>query len=758
MSERLRVTEGEPLRVLIVEDSEGDALLVLRELARAGYKPVHERVDTGEALHAALAARHWDLILCDFNMPGFGGSQALQIARQSAPDIPFVLVSGSIGEEAAVEMMKAGAHDYVMKEHLGRLGPVVRRELADAAMRRGMRRAQIEWTAAFDAVRDPIFFHDAEFRVVRANLAYAALARRDIKEVIGKRYWEVFPLRDGPLPGCAATTQGKQGWTEEEFSVAGGEHFNSRSFRIMNEREEYLYSLHILQDVTERNRVREALETSERRYRKLIEGSTDIFLLLGGDGILNFCSQSSKATTGWEGDEVIGKGLADLIFAEDRPAARAALAEALRKPGTPVKSEFRILCKDGTYVYVEALGRNLLADPDVGGIVVTARDIGQRKRAEKRLRKLNRALRTLSDGSEALVRASGEKTLLEEMCRIIVETGGYHMAWVGYRRDDAGKSVEIVAFHGPQPFLPNEPGISWGDDDTGQGATGSAIRTGERQLVANLRSHPRHAGLRDAVLRTGAQSVVAFPLPVDRHMLGALSIASEEPAGFDEEELKLLEELAGDLSFGIGILRARSAGRITAEKLRRSMESTVEAIAATVERRDPYTAGHEKRVAMLAEAIAREMSLPPEVVEGVHFGSMIHDLGKIQVPAEILSKPSKLSALEFELIKAHPQAGYEILQGIEFPWPVAQMVLQHHERLDGSGYPNGTKDGDIILEARILSVADVMEAMSSHRPYRPGLGIEAALTHIVDKRGRWFDPAVVDACVRLFRERNFSWS
>jgi len=149
------------------------------------------------------------------------------------------------------------------------------------------------------------------------------------------------------------------------------------------------------------------------------------------------------------------------------------------------------------------------------------------------------------------------------------------------------------------------------------------------------------------------------------------------------------------------------------------------------------------------------MGLPAATIEGIRFGALIHDLGKIQIPAEILSKPTRLTPLEFELIKTHPQAGYEIVKGIEFPWPVAQMVLQHHERLDGTGYPNGTKGDEISLEARILAVADVVEAMASHRPYRPGLGIDAALKEIEAKRGRWFDPQAVDACLRLFREKSF---
>ncbi len=175
-----------------------------------------------------------------------------------------------------------------------------------------------------------------------------------------------------------------------------------------------------------------------------------------------------------------------------------------------------------------------------------------------------------------------------------------------------------------------------------------------------------------------------------------------------------------------------------------------------MESRDPYTAGHQRRVAELAKAIASEMGLPAHTVEGIHFGALIHDIGKIQVPSELLSKPTKLSKLEFELIKTHPQAGYEIIKGVEFPWPIALMALQHHERLDGSGYPQGLKGEAIALEARIIAVADVVEAMSSHRPYRPGLGIEAALKEIEDKRGKWFDARAVDCCVRLFRTKGYS--
>jgi HD-GYP domain-containing protein (c-di-GMP phosphodiesterase class II) len=175
----------------------------------------------------------------------------------------------------------------------------------------------------------------------------------------------------------------------------------------------------------------------------------------------------------------------------------------------------------------------------------------------------------------------------------------------------------------------------------------------------------------------------------------------------------------------------------------------------TIEVRDPYTSGHQSRSADVARAIATEMGLPQEQIEGLRMAGSIHDIGKLSIPAEILSKPSKLSEIEFALIKEHSQKGYEILQDVESPWPLAEIVYQHHEGMDGSGYPRNLKGNDILIEARILNVADVVEAMASHRPYRPSLGIDAALNEIEKNRGTKYDEAVVDACLKLFREKGY---
>ena len=193
------------------------------------------------------------------------------------------------------------------------------------------------------------------------------------------------------------------------------------------------------------------------------------------------------------------------------------------------------------------------------------------------------------------------------------------------------------------------------------------------------------------------------------------------------------------------------------ERLKKTMDATIETMSKIIEVKDPYTAGHQQRVYQLATTIAKELDLSQDKIEGIRIASLIHDIGKIGLPSEILAKPTRLTNIEFSLIKEHSQIGYDILKSIDFSYPVANIVLQHHERLDGSGYPNNLKGDKILLEAKIIGVADVVEAMSSHRPYRPALGIDAALEEISQNRGILYDPEVVDACLKLFKEKGFKF-
>ncbi|MEW6404406.1 MAG: HD domain-containing phosphohydrolase [Chloroflexota bacterium] len=238
-------------------------------------------------------------------------------------------------------------------------------------------------------------------------------------------------------------------------------------------------------------------------------------------------------------------------------------------------------------------------------------------------------------------------------------------------------------------------------------------------------------------------------LKVNKELLGATKRQNRELKDFNKN---LEEQIATRTS---EIMRSEDQLEKTVTKLRKAMEGTIHAIALTVEARDPYTAGHQRRVADLAGAIGMEMGLPGEQIEGIRVAGAVHDLGKISVPAEILNRPGKLTDLESSIIHTHSQVGYDILKGIEFPWPIAEVILQHHERIDGSGYPNGLSDQAILLEAKIIAVADVIEAMASNRPFRTARGMDEALKEITKNRGLLYDPAVVKACLTIINEKGF---
>jgi putative nucleotidyltransferase with HDIG domain len=211
-------------------------------------------------------------------------------------------------------------------------------------------------------------------------------------------------------------------------------------------------------------------------------------------------------------------------------------------------------------------------------------------------------------------------------------------------------------------------------------------------------------------------------------------------------------------TYGLERKRTEVVLRKTLERFVKVLEETVETLASVVETRDPYTAGHQRRTSQLAALIAKAMGLPEEQLIGIRMAALIHDIGKIEVPADILNKPAALNPEEMKLIRKHPVAGYNMLKAIEFPWKIAQIVLQHHERVNGSGYPKGLTEPEILVESKILAVADVIEAMCFQRPYRPARGMEQALEEIMNNRGRLYDPGVVDVCVSLFKENKFRFA
>jgi HD-GYP domain-containing protein (c-di-GMP phosphodiesterase class II)/HAMP domain-containing protein len=376
------------------------------------------------------------------------------------------------------------------------------------------------------------------------------------------------------------------------------------------------------------------------------------------------------------------------------------------------------------------------------------------------LLRVNRSLRVLSAGNKSLLFATTEQDLLDRICRGIVEEGGYLAAWIGFTGPDRDKYLHTAASYSTTTDVAEQ--IDWNTVCKGLRPVINAVRNDEVLVINDTSAEMVTPRLGEQAAKFGYRSVIILPLHLEGKPFGALILTAREKNEFRGLQVEYLKETAADTSFGIDLWRTRGdRNRLMLMEghhelvLRNALEEALRAIAMTIEMRDPYTAGHQRRVGDLAKALATDLGLGAEEAHGIYLAAIVHDIGKIGIPAEILVKPARLSEIEYAMVKGHAAIGYEILKGVNFPWPIAEMVHQHHERMAGSGYPLGLHDSDITFGARILTVADVVEAMSSHRPYRPQVGLEAALREIEKGRGTRFDAAVVDACLKLFRKDGF---
>ena len=393
-------------------------------------------------------------------------------------------------------------------------------------------------------------------------------------------------------------------------------------------------------------------------------------------------------------------------------------------------------------------------------LVLLLRDIDAIKSSQNEIRRISRALSATKACSLDLVRATDEQNLIESICKNIVEVGGYRLAWVGYLQPDARQTLKPVAQAGYDAGYLDLLNIALNDPERRVGPSGQALLRGEIHICHDMLADPNFAIWRDAAIQRGYRSSISIPLKhIDSPLIGSVNIYASEANVFDLEEVGILNQMASDLAYGIFALRTAEANKRTTRELEASlsrlhqvMNQTVASLATIVEIRDPYTAGHQQKVTNLAVAIGRMMKLDEDRLEAIYIASSLHDIGKISVPTDILIKPGQISEIEQLIIRNHSRTGYDIIKNIPFEWPIADIVLQHHERYNGSGYPLGLKGEEILLEARIICVADVVEAMAADRPYRAALGLECAVNEITVFRGQYYDPVVVDACLDLIAQ------
>ena len=380
------------------------------------------------------------------------------------------------------------------------------------------------------------------------------------------------------------------------------------------------------------------------------------------------------------------------------------------------------------------------------------------------LEKRGWALSALSEAAAALARANSTELLVQEVCEAIAAQGPYVLAWVGRAEDDVFKTVKVVGAAGAAVGYITNIVVSWSESEiTGHGPAGTCIRNDKTSVVVDGEIDPGFAAWRERAGQFGIRSVIGCPIPdgFSSKPYGALLVYSKVPNTFGASEVQLFESLAKEIGFGLRSIERQHKlddqiheKELTQERLASALRATIEAMSKTMEWRDPYTAGHQKRVASISMAIGRQLGWDNERIQSIYMAAMVHDIGKMAVPSEILTKPSRLTDLEMKMVQGHVEAGYQILKDIPFPWPIAEMVRQHHERLDGSGYPRGLKNEEISEEARVLAVADTIEAMATHRPYRPARGLTAALDEIRAEAGTKLDAAIVDAAFSLCENEN----
>jgi PAS domain S-box-containing protein len=470
----------------------------------------------------------------------------------------------------------------------------------------------------------------------------------------------------------------------------------------------------VARNVTERKRGENALRESEEKYRLITERMSDIIWTLDSNFGVQYVSPSVSKVLGFAPEERIRQTLLERITPESFKKVEEVIKFEVQRdrqsdvdPSRIVTLDLEYYHKNGSTVWCETVISGIR---DVEGNLIgfhgASRDITERKRAEEALRESKERYRELVENASDIVFLADENGYFTYVNPATLRITGYG------EEEIIGKHYKM--FVRPDMFK-------------------EAITSFANQLINKIQN-----------------TYTEYPiLTKDGHevWLGQntqLIVENGHVIGF--------QVVSRDIS---AQKRAEEELRQTLDSLRKAFGATIQVMVSAVETRDPYTAGHQIRSADLARAIATEMGLPQEKINGIRMAGSIHDVGKLSIPAEILSKPTKLTNIEFSLIKEHSRKGYEILKDVESPWPLAEIVYQHHERMDGSGYPRNLKGGDILMEARIMAIADVVEAIASHRPYRPALGLNAALEEIENNKGTLYDADAADACLRLFREKGY---
>jgi PAS domain S-box-containing protein len=741
-------------KVLIVDDNGANLYLLKSLLEEEGFAVV-EAENGQEALDKAHADPP-DLIVSDILMPVMDGYLLCRHCKEDEQlrQIPFVFYTATYTEPKDEKFaLSLGADRFILKpqepetliqiikeiwEERSAAGPVAPKPLGEEmeffrqyneilfrklekkmldleTANRKLKCLEEQYRLSFENVTDIVWTIDTDFNVRKMSPSVERMLGYKAQDFIGRSVYDLVKLltpesmeramaeislvlSGQTIPTSVYSLVARDG-TVKQGEISGAPILRNGDIVGM---------VSVIRDITDRKRAEERLRDSERKYRELYDFLPLPVYEMDMEASITSANRAVYETFGGtEEDLKAGFNAWQLLSPENIEKSSKNIQRLLQ--GKKIEgTEYTLTRLDGSVFPAIVISSLIYGDGKPVGIRGAIVDITERKRAEEKLRRMNTFLNSIIENIPDMIFLKHAK----DLSYVRFNRAGEEL--LGYSRDElVGKNA--------YDFFPKEQADFIIETDREVLRGKNVVDIPEESLQTRNK---------------GERTLHTKKVP--------LLDANGEP----EYLLGISEDITDQK-------RAEEKLQKTLESLRKAVGTTIQVMVSAVEARDPYTAGHQLRVADLARTIATEMGLPRDRIESIRLAGSIHDIGKLSVPAELLSKPTKLSEIEFSLIKEHARKGYEILQNVESSWPLAEIVYQHHERMDGSGYPRNLKGDDILIEARIIAVADVVEAMASHRPYRPTLGMNTALEEITKNKGIIYDEAVADACLRLFLEKGF---
>jgi PAS domain S-box-containing protein len=739
------------IRVLIVEDSESDALLLVRQLEREGYEPAFERVDTPQALRAALESRPWDLILADYSLPSFSAPEALALVRELELDLSFIIVSGTIDEAMAVETLRAGAHDFIVKGNWARLGPAIARALHDAGQRRERRHVEAALAAQqrrFQALvehgADATWLLNAQGQVGYASPAANRFLGDSGNERVGADLFGLVHPDDQPTVTAALdqirSTAGQSITVQHRMRHQHGDwRWLEATFTNLLDEPAVAALVVNAQDITERRR-------GEDRWRltdEILARIQTLVVLTDRDGAVTFVNEAARRILGYAPAELLGDQWWQAIYPDPAQAAEEReRVVALARREAPVSTEPREVAMKTRGGEVRWLFGHVAQGPGET-LIGIGHDITERKQAEQRIQTQLRRLDALHAVDAAITSSLDVQVTLSVLLQQVLDQLGADAADVLLFRPHT-QSLEYVAGRGFR-----SGGLERTPQRLGEGHAGRAALERRTVHVPDLRQaapQSRRTGL------LASQEFVSYfgvPLVAKGQLQGMLEVFHRTSLNPDTPWLNFLEALASQAAIAIDNALLFDEVQRSNTQLALAYDATIEGWSRAMDLRDKETEGHTRRVTELTVHLAPTLGIADEELVHLRRGALLHDIGKMGVPDAILLKPGPLTDAEWAIMRRHPALAYEMLAPIAYLRPALAIPYSHHEKWDGTGYPRQLKGEVIPLAARIFAVADVWDALRSDRPYRPAWPDAKVRDHIRALSGTHFDPHVVDAFLRI---------